>query len=323
MKRSITSHRKAGFTIVELIVVILIIAILATITIISYSTVTQNAKFKTVQTDAAAIASQLTKYKAENGAYPASLDELEDQDTIESTYQYDYDAIAGTYCVTASVDGASAYIKNVMSTPKEGGCPGHGVNGLPPVTNIAINPGAEADLGWFSINNTTHPRVIDTTVRRTGAQSIRTAPQSASTLLLPIYSSGAPISSGFSTLSSTGGTYSHSIYFRSDVEHYGRLGIRWYMDGAWSSLSYAPNITGTPGEWTRATQTFELPAGTTYVRPYMYVYANSSQPAGTPAWVDDYMLVEGSDMPGYADGSFDGWKWTGAPNDSPSIGPAL
>ena len=65
MKRSITSQRKAGFTIVELIVVIVIIAILATITIISYSTVTQNAKFKTVQTDAAAIASQLTKYKAE------------------------------------------------------------------------------------------------------------------------------------------------------------------------------------------------------------------------------------------------------------------
>jgi Tfp pilus assembly protein PilE len=323
MKHYSSQTHRFGFTIVELLVIIVVIAILVSITVVSYTMITDNAKHKTVETDAQGIAVYLNKYKADHGSYPATLDLLDSKPKAESTFQYSYDATTNTYCVTASVTGASAYVQSGNSAAKEGGCPGHGVDGESAVTNLATNPSTEVNLGWSSNNGTTYPRVIDTAVKRSGAQSMKSYGTSAGTTLLSMYAPGASSGNGNVLPSVNAGTYTQSLYFRADVPHTGRIAVAWRVGGVWSSSVSSATITGTAGQWTRVTQTFTVPANVEFVRGAAYVVASSSQPASTPAWVDDYMLVEGDSTPEYADGSSANWLWTSTPNASTSYGPRL
>jgi len=117
---------RRGFTIVELVVVIVVIGILAAVTIVSYANVTHNAKIQTVKTDAQGIASSLMRYKASNGSFPSQLSALTQTPAAESTFQYTYTAATDTFCVTASVEGASAWVKSESAaTARDGKCPGH------------------------------------------------------------------------------------------------------------------------------------------------------------------------------------------------------
>jgi general secretion pathway protein G len=63
-----------GFTIVELLVVIVVIGILAAITIISYTGITQRATIATIQSDLTNAAQQLKVYQTSNMTYPVTID---------------------------------------------------------------------------------------------------------------------------------------------------------------------------------------------------------------------------------------------------------
>ena len=75
MSHKTTNHEKnsRGFTIVELLVVIVVIGILAAITIVSYTGISQKATNSSLQSDLANASNQLKLYYTDNGAYPASL----------------------------------------------------------------------------------------------------------------------------------------------------------------------------------------------------------------------------------------------------------
>lgn len=64
------SKTKSGFTLVELLIVIVVIAILAAITIVAYNGVQNKANDTTVQSDLRNFANLVLQYNAENGAYP-------------------------------------------------------------------------------------------------------------------------------------------------------------------------------------------------------------------------------------------------------------
>ena len=66
---------KRGFTIVELIIVIAVIAILATITAVSYNSVREGAAMAKVNTDLAAINDGIKIFKAKKGYYPTPADD--------------------------------------------------------------------------------------------------------------------------------------------------------------------------------------------------------------------------------------------------------
>ena len=65
-----------GFTIVELLIVIVIIGILAAIVIVAYNGITNKANNSTVKSDMAGMAKKLELYKAEKGVYPMSAAQL-------------------------------------------------------------------------------------------------------------------------------------------------------------------------------------------------------------------------------------------------------
>lgn len=60
-----------GFTIVELLIVIVIIGILATLVIVTFTGIQQKARDSQRQTDIGALNSHVTAYYAESGFYPA------------------------------------------------------------------------------------------------------------------------------------------------------------------------------------------------------------------------------------------------------------
>lgn len=62
-----------GFTIVELLIVIVVIAILAAITIVAYNGIQARANFSSYKSDIASINKAIIMYHADNGAYPGHL----------------------------------------------------------------------------------------------------------------------------------------------------------------------------------------------------------------------------------------------------------
>lgn len=65
------NRRATGFTIVELLIVIVVIAILAAVTVVAYNGIQQRARDSTRTSDIAAIHRALELYRADNGVFPS------------------------------------------------------------------------------------------------------------------------------------------------------------------------------------------------------------------------------------------------------------
>ena len=70
-------NRNQGFTIVELLIVVVVIAILAAITIVSYNGITNNAHSSAADAAASTLQKKVELYNSDKGAYPTSLADLE------------------------------------------------------------------------------------------------------------------------------------------------------------------------------------------------------------------------------------------------------
>lgn len=70
------SNQRNGFTIVELLIVIVVIAILAAITIVAYNGIQNRANNTVVQSDMKSFGTKLEQYYIDNGRPPASVAEL-------------------------------------------------------------------------------------------------------------------------------------------------------------------------------------------------------------------------------------------------------
>jgi|GEM_PF-1458296 len=127
MKHRALSH---GFTIVELLIVIVVIAILAAITIVSYNGISARAKEATLRSDLSNGVTQLSVEKIKNEVYPDDIATIKKSDT--TAFQYDHTST--TYCLTAtsSVLPGVAFHVSDTSGVESGACPGHDINGPPP-----------------------------------------------------------------------------------------------------------------------------------------------------------------------------------------------
>lgn len=94
-KTSNPSNRRAGFTIVELLIVIVVIAILAAISIVAYSGITSRARDTENRSDATTLLKVTEAISADLGAYP--------QGTSTATLKTSY-AASPTVKIPASID---------------------------------------------------------------------------------------------------------------------------------------------------------------------------------------------------------------------------
>jgi general secretion pathway protein G len=108
-----TTRKNTGFTIVELLIVIVIIGILAAIVIVAYNGITGKANDSAVQSDLANMAKKFGIAKALNGTYPFPPTTSMDIHVTKSVYAantnnmyYCYDSATDRYAVQAkSVTG--------------------------------------------------------------------------------------------------------------------------------------------------------------------------------------------------------------------------
>lgn len=97
-----------GFTIVELLIVVVVIAILAAITIVGYNGVTSRARQATMQAGLDQTATQLSLYRTLNGEYPANLSALNNGQgpDINGDYELRYTIEGEDYCMSVLMDGS-------------------------------------------------------------------------------------------------------------------------------------------------------------------------------------------------------------------------
>jgi len=104
-----TTHRQSlsnsrGFTIVELLVVIVVIGIIAAITVVAYTGISQKAIASSLESDLRNGSNKLKMYQVENGSFPSSLDETEPGSNTYCPTPADT-----RYCLKASPGNELAY----------------------------------------------------------------------------------------------------------------------------------------------------------------------------------------------------------------------
>lgn len=125
-KYSSPTQARAGFTIVELLIVIVVIAILAAITIVAYNGIQQRGKDSQRKSDIAAITKALELYYIDNGRYPAGSG-ANSSSTINASWSTTADA-SWQNLTTALAPYAAKLPTDPVSTPNAAVTSGVGYN---------------------------------------------------------------------------------------------------------------------------------------------------------------------------------------------------
>lgn len=316
-----TRTARAAFTIVEIIITIVIIGILASIVIANYNGAQERARATAALSDAKDMSEQLAIYKIKNGSYPASVNGYEKSEG--TSYQYSYNAATKSYCLTVTNGKKSYKVSPDTPAPVVGGCPGHGQDGQPPITNLAINPSVETDgtswrARWFGSGG------AGTTTRtslaaRFGNYGYRKT--------WTVAGGGQDIGFDYNQPVTGGKTYTFSAYTRGSIATQNRPHVEWYDAGNTKIVTNVGQVISTPiNTWQRVSITATAPSNA--VRG-LFVWG-PYPPSGSPTAVvgqtldfDGVMITEGATLYNYADGSSTNWVWNGTPNGSTSTGPAL
>jgi prepilin-type N-terminal cleavage/methylation domain-containing protein len=308
---NLKSTRSFGFTIVELLVVIVIIGILAAITVVSYGGIAQRATVASLISDLDNASKQLKIDQVINGAYPATLAMANGGKGVlassGTTYQYAVDNSVNpqTFCITATKSAQNYKITN-DGTPSIGNCT---------VTNLITNPSFETNVaGWSAYAGVSAPTRVTTDAWSGNA---RLAATGNNTNANPRVYYTLPVA--------TGDTISVSVHIRSDGQTPNSLYfvIKTVFGGLETSVpialspAWAPDASG----WMQVSVTYTVPANvdSLYIQPGV---ASSTNYTGTLG-VDGVIVIKGSPAPNYADGSSAGWVWNGTMNNSTSTGPLL
>ena len=311
-KRIGTNRR--GFTIVELLVVIVVIGILAAITIVSFNGVQNRARQSAAQQLVVLANKKVIAYAVLNAdMYPVDLVTAGMPNNDGLQYSYNNSASPRTYGITATNGSVSYYMSSTVTQPTTGGYVGHGANGATAITNLATNPGFEnlsAGANSYNANNTyltsggyAGPRFLRATRSVTSGSS---GPWFNAAVIEP------------------GKTYTVTIAIRSNVTAVREINIEWInaANSAMISRSVIATITPT-SSWVLYSGSATAPVGSANLRLAMYTPTSSTGALTDYADFDATMITEGTTQYAYADGNTANWIWNGSQDGSTSTGSPL
>ncbi len=119
-------RRKAGFTLIELIVVMLIIAMLASLAVPRYFSSVQKSRDTILKEDLSLMRSALDKYYGDNDKYPTALDELVSRKYLRNIPRDPVTESAATWITVPPEDAEKGGVFDVHS-----GAEGNAADGSP------------------------------------------------------------------------------------------------------------------------------------------------------------------------------------------------
>jgi prepilin-type N-terminal cleavage/methylation domain-containing protein len=154
MRRSRSSYVQA-FTIVELLVVIVVIGILATITIIAYKGISQRAITSSIQSDLSGDYNQLANDNTINGVYPATAAAANNGQGLKASpgnvIQYTYTSGSNSYCLSVTNGLIAYYVTSSSNQFVSGVCAGQTAPGGP-TGQLAFTKQTNAGTGsWGAV----------------------------------------------------------------------------------------------------------------------------------------------------------------------------
>lgn len=166
---------RKGFTVVELLIVIVVIGILATLSIIAYSGVQNQARASTLQSDLEQAAKKLEQYKFNNAeTYPSTLSDIKTlagvKETPSNTMSYTYNSTTRRFCLTNTNASGSYFISSTQLSPVPGSCDGlvawvplnnnvddYGINNLTTINyGATTSSGQNTKSGSYTFNGTSN-----------------------------------------------------------------------------------------------------------------------------------------------------------------------
>ena len=161
-----TTSRLSGFTIVELLIVIVVIAILAAISVVAYTGIQSRARASMLSSDLVNAAKQLKVDQVLTGNYPATVEAANGgQGLVASsgtTYRYTVDNSANpkTFCLSA-LNSSTFYMITESGVPSEGSCVNVALGAS--VQGVSGSPSriTDGDLNTSNWASGTGPAVVD------------------------------------------------------------------------------------------------------------------------------------------------------------------
>ena len=133
-----------GFTIVELLVVIIIIAILAALTIITYSAMNTRATQSALRHGLSETTKRIELDKVTRGQYAALLADLNNSTSgSDDPITYQYSSTGSAFCLTGTLRGIAYNVSSGASTASEGVCSGHNAPVSGPITDPVVHTQAQ------------------------------------------------------------------------------------------------------------------------------------------------------------------------------------
>ena len=307
-------QKQPGFTIVELLIVIVVIAILAAITIVAYNGIQNRAKQSAAQTAASQAARKIMTYAVQNNDdYPPSLAAAGITDETGLEYSYDNTVTPHKFGVTATNGTFSYYVSNASTSPTAGGYEGHGQGGVAAVNNLSLNPSFEANITGVNVFGATNS--WGSSGAASGTRFLRSTRAVASGSSGPWWNAANV---------EVGKSYRVSLSMRGNVAAAREVNIEWMnSSGAMVTRSTIATPTVTTSWAVYTGNAVVAPAGATVLRLSIYTPASSTGALTDYADFDATMITEGSTQYAFADGNTLNWVWKGAVNNSPSVGPQL
>lgn len=318
-------RRQSGFTVVELLIVVAVIAILSIVIAVAYNGVSRDARLAGAQSDLKSELDRAKLWALDNGNpnWPSSLANAQTAGLFEDTENMTFDSTnyivnnstsPKQFCVSATAsDGVTKYA--ISSTAD------HALNGIC-ITNLVVNPSAEATNSYTAGGPSSV--TYDTSWYSSGSRSVRIAPTDS--VSSDSFSTIGGDLGGFRTGLAANKTYAVSATVRLSGALTGTLSSRARQVTAWYTSSggahnmspglQAANAAGV----TRTYLTYTIPSGS--IAGWIRLYNGATLNNGI-VWYDDMMITEGSTIYRYGDGNSEGWFWNGTPHNSTSTGPGV